>query len=93
MVYGFKFHKQFPLELGFIGELALPYDDHQPTEPTKSREVQPVPLDIARELRDPEIDVRLGQKSPPTALVMMPKAAIDKHHSVAGWHHDIGLPW
>ena len=91
----FKWFLQQSLELGFqldrSGKFTLPDDDYSPAGCFERASVLLVPLDVAGELRFPELDVAFRGVALLATLVSMPETSMNENDGVAASENDVRL--
>lgn len=69
---------------------AFPDDSDTPAKLRKHFRMPHVSFDVPLKFLSPEIAVGLGRRCIPTALVSVPKAAVDEYYSSVFWKHKVG---
>jgi hypothetical protein len=91
----FQWFLQQPLELGFqlgrSGKFTLPDDDYSPAGCFERVSILLVPLDVASELRFPELDVAFRGVALLATLVSMPETSMNENDGVATSEDNIRL--
>ena len=78
--------------LTFVGlQLTLPHNDYVPAHLGKFLLFFLVALFVSLDFLLPEVCVRLGHPEVLTAIMSVPKAAVDKHTRAVLAQHDIGM--
>lgn len=71
-------------------QLAFPYADHVPSQPTQLQAVGGIALAVAFDFLLPEGGVGLGQAEIAASLMPMPETAVDENSRAVAAEHDVG---
>ena len=84
--------KRFKRIVSFVGfQLTLPYNDYMPSHLCQLPLLFLVTLFVTHDFLLPKVGIRLRKSEVLTAIMSVPKAAVDKHTRAVLAQHDIGM--